>query len=258
MSSKRRKWSGRCFSAGRVTAHLLLFSFIAFGAAPVGANGSKRQADAQLVIPIGTPSWTPLQPEPTSPSEHLFTLRHDAEVWLAAEDDFDAQAISPLKARSNAMRIERLADRRPSVVDPMVAFARERGYVAVLGADAWTLDEIAGPDISDKDTIVSMAYMAADAYVRTPEEPDWTEVGAPFNRSADFGWETDGLRGHIWADETNSTIVIGLKGTSPAVFDGDGTTTNDKYPCVTYAADHGHVHPGNSNEHVSHSWLVGL
>lgn len=283
MSSKRRKWSGRCFSAGRVTAHLLLFSFIAFGAAPVGANGSKRQADAQLVIPIGTPSWTPLQPEPTSPSEHLFvskhswatscgtvsamdcdghgvrgchadanplqTLRHvyhhgtyrhpglhrrydvhkqDAEVWLAAEDDFDAQAISPLKARSNAMRIERLADRRPSVVDPMVAFARERGYVAVLGADAWTLDEIAGPDISDKDTIVSMAYMAADAYVRTPEEPDWTEVGAPFNRSADFGWETDGLRGHIWADETNSTIVIGLKGTSPAVFDGDGTTTNDK------------------------------
>jgi lipase ATG15 len=73
-----------------------------------------------------------------------------------------------------------------------------------------------------------MALIASNAYVESPELPDWDEVGEPFNRSADFGWESDGLRGHIWGDETNSTIVIGLKGTSPAVFDGEGTTTNDK------------------------------
>jgi lipase ATG15 len=75
---------------------------------------------------------------------------------------------------------------------------------------------------------LSLALMASNAYVQTPDQADWEEVGRPFNRSMDFGWEGDGLRGHIWADEYNSTIVIGLKGTSPAVFDGDGTTTNDK------------------------------
>jgi lipase ATG15 len=129
---------------------------------------------------------------------------------------------------SNAITIERLVDRRPVIVDPMVATARQRGFVSVLGAEAWTLDGISGPNITDKDTVLSMAYMAADAYVHDSKGADWEEVGAPWNRSADFGWEGDGLRGHVWADEGNATIVIGLKGTSPAVFDGDGTTTNDK------------------------------
>lgn len=114
------------------------------------------------------------------------------------------------------------------MVDPLVAISRERGYVSVLSPDAWTYDDIPGPNITDKDTILTLAYMSADAYVETPDNNEWTDVGDPFNRSADFGWESDGLRGHIFADETNSTIVIGLKGTSMAVFDGEGTTTNDK------------------------------
>lgn len=98
----------------------------------------------------------------------------------------------------------------------------------MLSPDAWTMDDVPAPNITDKDTVVNLAMMAANAYVQTPDKSDWQEVGEPFNRSADFGWESDGLRGHIWADEGNATIVIGLKGTSPAVFDGDGTTTNDK------------------------------
>ena len=114
------------------------------------------------------------------------------------------------------------------MVDPMVALGRERGYVSVMSPDAWTMDDVPGPNITDKETVLNLAIMAANAYVQTPGKGDWLEVGEPYNNSADFGWETDGLRGHIWADEDNSTIVIGLKGTSPAVFDGDGTTTNDK------------------------------
>ena len=110
----------------------------------------------------------------------------------------------------------------------MVALSRERGYVAVLSPEAWTTDDVPAPNVADKETVLNFAYMTANAYVEKPGEPDWEDVGAPFNRSADFGWETDGLRGHVWADENNSTIVIGLKGTSLAVFDGDGTTTNDK------------------------------
>jgi len=155
-------------------------------------------------------------------------LKPNADVWLAAEDGYSEERIGPLKARSTSLRIQRLVDRRPSVVDPMVAMARERGYVSVMSPEAWTMDDVAGPNITDKDTVLTLALMASNAYVEKPGEADWEDVGAPFNRSADFGWEGDGLRGHIWADENNSTIVIGLKGTSPAVFDGDGTTTNDK------------------------------
>jgi lipase ATG15 len=155
-------------------------------------------------------------------------VNSQAEVWLAAEDEYGKTSIPPLKAKSNAVRIERLVDRRPSVVDPMVAQARQQGYVAVLSPEAWSVDDVPGPNVTDKDTILSLAHMAANAYVETPDKADWDDIGGPFNRTEDFGWEGDGLRGHIWADENNSTIVIGLKGTSPAVFDGDGTTTNDK------------------------------
>jgi lipase ATG15 len=128
------------------------------------------------------------------------------------------------------MKVRRLKDRRPSVVDPMVAAAREYSQVWASSPDAWTLDELPGPNISDTDTILTFAQMAANAYVETPETGDWKDVNGGFNRTDDvgFGWDSDGLRGYLYSDEDNSTIVIGLKGTSLAVFDGDGTTTNDK------------------------------
>lgn len=238
-----------CVSAGRVTAQLLL-SFLAFssfsGTAIASASGDR--ASEQLVLPL-PPQGPILAPEAPEPAEHEFTLRHiyhhgthrhpslhrrrdvhkrDAEIWLAAEDGYDRHQIPALKAKSHATPIQRLVDRRPSVVDPMVQLARERGYVTVLSPDAWSVDSVPTPNVTDKATILSMAYMASNAYVETPDMPDWDEVGAPFNRTEDFGWEGDGLRGHVFADKTNSTVVVGLKGTSLAVFDGEGTTTKDK------------------------------
>ncbi|KAJ4292238.1 putative lipase atg15 [Collariella sp. IMI 366227] len=246
MLPRRKEASATCTSAGRVTAQLLL-SFLALSAFPFAATANGNPA-AQFVLPVDASPITPLIPEPPAPAEHIFTLRHiyhhgtyrhptlhrkqdvvqSNDVFLAAEDGFEAERIGPLTARSNAVRIQRLVDRRPSVVDPMVAEARQQGYVSVLSPSSWTVDEIPGPDITDKGTVLSLALMAANAYVSKPGEADWEDVGGHFNRSADFGWEGDGLRGHVFADENNSTIVIGLKGTSPAVFDGDGTTTNDK------------------------------
>ncbi|CAM1510345.1 Fc.00g006800.m01.CDS01 [Cosmosporella sp. VM-42] len=241
----------RCKSTVRVTAALLL-SFLAIAPTSVAASTSASSHNSNpfnediLLPPVpGVPSNI----EPPSPAEHTFTLRHiyhhgayqypqlhrrkdvihaESNVLLAAEDGYDKMEIPKLKAKSNAVSIERLVDRRPSVVDPMVAEARRRGFAAVLDASAWTVDEVPSPNITDKDTVLALALMAANAYVEDDSQPDWEEVGHPFNRSADFGWETDGLRGHVFADETNSTIVIGLKGTSAAVFDGEGTTTNDK------------------------------
>lgn len=56
--------------------------------------------------------------------------------------------------------------------------------------------------------------MAADAYVQDHDGSGWKDVKGGFNYTDDFGWEADGLRGHIFADQKNRTIVIGLKGTS--------------------------------------------
>jgi lipase ATG15 len=91
------------------------------------------------------------------------------------------------------------------------------------------MDEIPGPNVTDKETVLNFAIMTANDYNEHPGEGDWIDLGpGPFNYSQNFGWEGDGLRGHIYADEGNKTIVISIKGTSPAVFDGSGTTTNDK------------------------------
>ncbi|KAI1350490.1 Alpha/Beta hydrolase protein [Xylaria sp. FL0043] len=244
ISNRRRSTSTTCDSAGRTTANILL-SFLALSAAaPAAAAFSNPDP-----IFSDSPILAPLVPEPPPPAEHTFTLRHilhhgtyrhpglhrrrdvrqpEAEVWLAAEDNHPAEQITALKAKSRAQRIERLVDRRPSTVDPIVAAARQRGYVFASSPSAWTIDDVPAPDVTDKETVLTMAYIVSNAYVETPDLPDWDEVGEPFNRTEDFGWESDGLRGHIWGDETNSTIVIGLKGTTPAVFDGEGTTTNDK------------------------------
>lgn len=232
-------------SASRVAAALLPLL-----AGPLGLVNATHQnlvGDNGLLPPV--PGLSP-SPELPGPAEHTFTLRHiyhhgthqfpglhrkrdvnrdePPRIFLAAADGRSEHTIPRLKAKSQTRIIERMADRRPSVVEPLVAQSRRDGFPAVLDASAWVMDQVSSPDITDKNTVLSLAYMAADAYVEEEGQPQWDDVSEPFNRSADFGWHSDGLRGHIFSDETNSTIVIGLKGTTPAVFDGDGTTTKDK------------------------------
>lgn len=240
-----RPLSPKCHSAGRVTAGLLL-SFLAL-TTPITASASYKQQDP---IPILNPF--PSTPEYQHPSDnkHVFTLRHvfhhgiqdqtvhrrldvpksASTMWIESEDGILEEETRPLVARTSPMKIERLKDRRPSVVDPMVAAAREEGGYWALSPSAWTVDNVAGPDVTDRDTVLTFAQMAANAYVDTPETGDWKDVNGGFNRTDDigFGWDSDGLRGYLYIDEKNSTIVIGVKGTSLAIWDGDGTTTNDK------------------------------
>ncbi|TGO68347.1 hypothetical protein BOTNAR_0026g00340 [Botryotinia narcissicola] len=101
-------------------------------------------------------------------------------------------------------------------------------WPADLPASAWSVDDVSAPNVTDKSTVVNFAVMAANTYQRTPDDPQWEDVKPPFNLSSSIGWESDGLRGYVYADDTNTTIVIALKGTTSAVFDGAETTTNDK------------------------------
>lgn len=137
----------------------------------------------------------------------------------------------PLPAVSREVEIERLTVRTPSVVEYGLASHRAQlgeSVAAWSDSQAWTVDTLAGPDPTDKSTVLTLAKVASDAYVPDPSNGEWWDVGGGFNRSLDFGWKSQGLRGHIFTDEDNSTVIIGLKGTSPSVFDGAETTTNDK------------------------------
>lgn len=134
-----------------------------------------------------------------------------------------------LTASSNPITIQRLADRRPSVIEGYLQAARHTGEVTALSPEAWVMDTVQGPNVKSKPSVLTFAMMTANDYVEVPGTGKWHDLDrGRFNYSSSFGWHSDGLRGHIYADKTNSTVVISLKGTSPALFDGAGTTTNDK------------------------------
>ena len=137
------------------------------------------------------------------------------------------EPVPVLKARSRKKPIQRLINRQKDVMEEYLRMQRY-GWAQSFTADAWITEDISQPDITDKETVIGLARMTADAYVEIPGTEDWVDIGAGWNITGDFGWEGDGLRGHIWMDDANTTVIIGVKGTSPAVFDGPDTTTNDK------------------------------
>ncbi|KAL1310568.1 hypothetical protein AAFC00_000847 [Neodothiora populina] len=80
-----------------------------------------------------------------------------------------------------------------------------------------TVDDVVmkAPDVTDKQTVINFAKMAADAYIWMPGTGEWKDVNETnLNASLPFGWDSDGIRGHVFADEDNTTVVIGIKGTS--------------------------------------------
>ena len=118
-----------------------------------------------------------------------------------------------LTAKRETLRIQRLVDRSQGHIDYLLDSGRMKGQPLALGAPAWTVDDVPGPNVTDKETVLSFARMAANAYITDNKESDWYDVGHGFNYTEDFGWETDGLRGHIFADSENQTVVIAVKGT---------------------------------------------
>jgi lipase ATG15 len=137
----------------------------------------------------------------------------DAKLQVSTDygATFEA-APEKLQASAASLKIERLAKRKHADINDLLDYAYIHGSPADLPSTAWTQDDIAGPNITDKKTIITFAKMASNAYYMNPEDPEWRDVKGGFNYTDDFGWRQDGLRGHIFADEKNTTVVIGLKG----------------------------------------------
>jgi lipase ATG15 len=92
----------------------------------------------------------------------------------------------------------------------------------------WISEDVPGPDVKDKDTVLNFAYMSEDAYKPDPSDPEWLDVDEKWNHSIPFGWEDSGIRGQVFSDATNTTVILSVKGTTVAVFEGNGTSGHDK------------------------------
>lgn len=234
------------------------FSCLSFLALPAPSISSYEFAQAQRPILQPLISWDSTQPEAIQAADHDFvrsplldfptllimqltfdqTLRHifhhgtyehptlhrrldirqDMEIWSRGGNEEDLQPAPTFHVRSRSQHIQRLRDRRLPVVESLLTAARQRGHAESLDVDAWANEQISGPNVTDKETVLSFAKMTLDAYYLDPFVGDWQDVQGGFNYSQSFGWASNGLRGHIYADKDNSTIIIGLKGTSPGMF----------------------------------------
>jgi len=92
----------------------------------------------------------------------------------------------------------------------------------------WIAESIPGPDVEDKETVINFANMSEDAYKTGRDDPGWMDVDEQYNTSIPFGWDDSGIRGHVFGDASNSTIILAVKGTTVTMFEGNGTSGNDK------------------------------
>lgn len=168
--------------------------------------------------------------------------------WPESKKDKDPWTLLlGLKTAAEGVKVQRLAERHtPHFLDSYFQYAiKVKGNPAKLNLInlEWESEkEVSVPDVKDKDTLVSLALMSSNAYVRLPKTDkekkklDWIDVGDPWgvdegNPDVEFGWLEDGLRGHVFVSNDTKTVVIAIKGTSGAGIPGGGseeTTSNDK------------------------------
>ncbi|GAA5811602.1 hypothetical protein MFLAVUS_005042 [Mucor flavus] len=84
------------------------------------------------------------------------------------------------------------------------------------------------PDVTDHATVLSLAEMSYNAYTELGKEGTWYDLGTQWRINSTFGWESDGLRGHVFGNTDNSLLIIGFKGTTAGVFNGEPTGEKDK------------------------------
>lgn len=119
--------------------------------------------------------------------------------------------------RAVTRRIRRLRDVRAYLEQPST------GAVPV---GAWQDVDVSFPDVSDRHTLKMLARLACWAYY---EHVPRTIADAPgWHWSSKFGWESDGLRGQVFATEGNASIIVALKGTSASFLPGGETGQQDK------------------------------
>ncbi|KAE9405199.1 alpha/beta-hydrolase [Gymnopus androsaceus JB14] len=178
------------------------------------------------LVAVESPTQTSLQ----------FELRHLHAVSPSARVLF--QDVPPLpKARSLSQDQDQHTNRTFTVQTRQTPSYRGPDYDAIWQARVhsikfgqsqslnWEIEDVPGPNVESRDTLLTLAKMTNNAYVE-PGDPAWYDLGGDWNSTYPFGWEpdSDGFRGQVFADKTNSTVIVSIKGTSAGVFGGGGPT----------------------------------
>ncbi|KAF9191400.1 putative lipase atg15 [Haplosporangium sp. Z 767] len=112
---------------------------------------------------------------------------------------------------------------------------RSRGFRAMglnqdqsFGPESWTREVVDAPNVDDQETIVQLAKMNYNSYTEVAS-PGWYDLEGNWSVNSTFGWEEDGVRGHVFSSADNTTLIIAIKGTSAAILGGGGgTAARDK------------------------------
>ncbi|QRV75775.1 Lipase (class 3) [Ceratobasidium sp. AG-Ba] len=93
----------------------------------------------------------------------------------------------------------------------------------------WQEDDVQGPAIDKRETLLTLAKMTNNAYFHKNER-GWYDLGGNWTSDHNIGWdpEVDGFRGHVFLSADNSTVVLSIKGTSAGVFGGTRTIEKDR------------------------------
>lgn len=143
------------------------------------------------------------------PSRGLFFVDRPAPKSLIQQNGH-LDAMPTLKAASRPIVI---AKRTHSQVSNDLVQSGGEDRQPRLDLLDWAMDTTSAPNISDRDTLINLARMTSDAYSADPTAADWMNITNGFN-STGFGWNDTGLRGHVFANADNSTVIIAFKGTS--------------------------------------------
>ncbi len=176
-----------------------------------------------------TPKWL------TKNQDSLNIMGNDNKLWPQSLKDI-SNSNSPWSAnyglKTKHKLIRRMKQRNSDFVESYINWSHKVGSSNYKIDLEWIDEDVEVPDITDKNTVLLLAGMSADAYQEIPGlQNDWFPVYGGFNNSKNFsyGWNNTGLRGHIFVSDDKSTVVISIKGTSAALFyDGGGTVNDDK------------------------------
>ncbi|KAG2021165.1 lipase [Coprinopsis cinerea AmutBmut pab1-1] len=161
-----------------------------------------------------------------------FQLRHQHALTTDARIVFADVPPSTGFAAENQYTIprKRMKVHRPS---SNADFAAARDSRRLQGIDTniqWWEDEVPGPALTDRNSLLQFANMAYNAYY-ADNTTDWYDVeGHGWDKSSPWGWlpGEDGMRGHVFVSTDNSTVVIAIKGTSAGWLVGGGGPSTGK------------------------------
>jgi len=169
----------------------------------------------------------PQVPFPELPQHSLrFQLRHVHGVVNEKSLVFhDVPPVMSIQSTSLDVKTRQTKIHRPkSMVDFHRARLRPLNGKSI-GLEDWDEEDIPGPDVTSRESLLELAKMTNNAYV-LPDDPAWYELPEKWNNSSPFGFEpdADGFRGQTFVSDDNSTVVLSIKGTSAGYLGSGGPT----------------------------------